>query len=188
MLFNLVGDALTHMLNSAKSKSHIRGLVPHLVDGGLTQLQYADDTILFMDFDDRTIRNVKFILYCFEWLSGLKINFHKSEVFTVGLDEGETDRVAKMLNCNIGSLPLIYLGIPVSDKHLGIQVMKKVPEKIRKRLQPWKGNNLTSGGRLVLTNSSLSSVPIYTMGMYLLQDSIHQQMDSIRANFFWRGG
>lgn len=37
-----------------------------------------------------------------------------------------------MLNCNIGTLPLTYLGILVSDKHLGVQVLKRVPEKIEK--------------------------------------------------------
>jgi hypothetical protein len=49
-----------YILNKAKQKGHIKGLVPHLVDGGLTQLQYADDTILFMDYDDKTIMNFKF--------------------------------------------------------------------------------------------------------------------------------
>lgn len=38
--------------------------------------------------------------------------------------------------------------------------LKGVPEKLRKRLQPWKGKNITSGGRLLLTNTSLSSLPI----------------------------
>lgn len=38
--------------------------------------------------------------------------------------------------------------------------MLGVPEKLRKRLQPWKGKNITSGGRLLLTNTSLSSLPI----------------------------
>jgi hypothetical protein len=28
---------------------HIDGVIPHLVDGGLSILQYADDTIIFME-------------------------------------------------------------------------------------------------------------------------------------------
>ena len=42
-------------------------------------------------------------------------------------------------------------------------------------------------GRLILTNSSLSSIPTYVMGMYLLREEIHKQMDTIRSQFFWRG-
>lgn len=105
----------------------------------------------------------------------------------MGLSDNEQQRVANMMNCKIGSLPLIYLGIPILDCHLGVKALSAVPDKMRKRLQPWKGKTLTSGGRLILTNTSLSSLPIYTMGVYRLQEGVHQQMDSIRANFFWQG-
>jgi len=71
-----------------------------------------------MKGDDKTIRNVKFILYYFEWMSRLKINYHKSEVFTVGMSDGEMNRIENMLHCKIGSFPFIYLGIHVSDSHL----------------------------------------------------------------------
>jgi len=49
------------------------------------------------------------------------------------------------------------------------------------------GKNLTSGRRVTLTNTSLSSLPIYTMGMYKVQEEICQQLDSIRAIFFGKG-
>jgi hypothetical protein len=32
-----------------------------------------------------------------------------------------------------------------------------------------------------------SSIPTYTMGIYHLQEEIHQKMDTARANFFWHG-
>jgi hypothetical protein len=42
---------------------------------------------------------MKFILYCFEWLSGLKINSQKSEAFIFGCEDQEKRRIANMLNC-----------------------------------------------------------------------------------------
>jgi hypothetical protein len=62
----------------------ISAVVPHLVDDGLSILQYINDTILFMDHDLEKARNMKLLLYAFEQLSGLKINFHKSEIFCFG--------------------------------------------------------------------------------------------------------
>ena len=56
-------------------------MVPHLVDEGLSVLQYADDTVIFMDNDLEWAKNMKLLLCAFEQLSGLKINFHKSELF-----------------------------------------------------------------------------------------------------------
>jgi hypothetical protein len=48
LFFNLVADMLLTLINRAKDDGQVRGLVPHLVDGGISILQYADDTILFM--------------------------------------------------------------------------------------------------------------------------------------------
>jgi hypothetical protein len=81
MLFNIVADMLAIIIERAKSEGQTEGVVPHLVDGGLSILQYADDTILFMEHDLDKARNLKLILSAFEQLSGLKINFHKSDFF-----------------------------------------------------------------------------------------------------------
>ena len=117
----------------------------------------------------------------------MKINYHKSEVLVFGVDKEEQDRVANMLNCKVGKLPLNYLGLPISDRKLGVKTFDKVQLKMRNKLQPCKGKNLSSGGRLILTNSSLSSIPLYLMGMFALFEGNHQHMDSIRSKFFWRG-
>jgi hypothetical protein len=58
---------------------------------------------------------------------------------------------------------------------------------MRKKLQPWKGKNLTSEGRLILTNLSLNSMPIYLMSMFTVHEGIHAQMDTMRARFFLGG-
>jgi hypothetical protein len=84
VLFNIVADLLAILIERAKSDGQIEGVIPHLVDGGLSILQYADDTILFMEHDLEKSRNLKLILAAFEQLSSLKISFHKSELFYFG--------------------------------------------------------------------------------------------------------
>jgi hypothetical protein len=84
MLFNIVDDMLAIMIERAKSDGQIEGVIPHLVDGGLSILQYADDTILFMEHDLENAKNLKLILSAFEQLLGLKINFHKSKLYCFG--------------------------------------------------------------------------------------------------------
>jgi len=59
-------------------------VIPHLVDSGLSILQYANDTVIFMSHDMGKAINMKFLLCVFEQLSGLKINFHNSEIFCFG--------------------------------------------------------------------------------------------------------
>jgi hypothetical protein len=68
MPFNIVGDRLAVMIEHVKSSGQIEGEIPHLVDGGLSILQYADDIILFMEHDLENPRNLKLILSAFEQL------------------------------------------------------------------------------------------------------------------------
>jgi hypothetical protein len=46
LLFNLVADMLALLISRAKEEGQITGLFPHLVEGGLSILQYVDDTII----------------------------------------------------------------------------------------------------------------------------------------------
>jgi hypothetical protein len=47
---------------------------------------------------------------------------------------------------------------------------------------------VSSGGKSILIESSLSSIPNYTMRVYLLPEEVHHKMDSARANFYWDSG
>jgi hypothetical protein len=71
---------LAILIARAQEDGQIGSLVPHLVDGGISILQYTDDTILIMEHDLAKSVNMKLLIYFFEQLSGLKINFHKSEI------------------------------------------------------------------------------------------------------------
>ena len=42
---------LAIIIARAKEDDQIKGIVPHLIEDGLSILQYADNTIIFMDHD-----------------------------------------------------------------------------------------------------------------------------------------
>src|SRR6185312_3697901 len=100
ILFNLVADMLSIFINRAKVDNQLRGVVPHLVEGGLSILQYTDDTVLFMEHDLEQAQNMKLIFCAFEQLSGLKINFHKSELFCFGKAKDFEDQYRELFGCN----------------------------------------------------------------------------------------
>jgi len=90
LLFNLVGDVLTRMLSKVVENNLIGGLLTDFKDGGVVSLQYADDTILFSDCDGTHLRNLKCCLAWFEHLSGMRINFHKSELIPMNLEDEDS--------------------------------------------------------------------------------------------------
>ena len=84
---------LALIIARAKQEGQVEGVIPHLVDDGLSILQYADDTIIFLSHDMEKARNMKYLLCVFEQLSGLKINFHKSEIFLLWTSKRIRNRV-----------------------------------------------------------------------------------------------
>jgi hypothetical protein len=119
-MFDFMVDTLATMISRASHAGHIQGVVPHLIQGGVTHLQYADDTMILIDPSDEGITNLKLILLPFEDMSGLKNNFNKSEVVVMGRALGEQTRLANLLNCRLAQFPITYLGLSVSNKRLRV--------------------------------------------------------------------
>jgi hypothetical protein len=169
LLFNFVVDCLTRLVIRAQQNNLITGLINDLIDGGVTILQYVDDTIVCLEHNFEKARNVKLLLYMFEQMSGLKINFDKSEVLLLG--GGGNDialKYAEIFNCNISLFPLKYLGVPISAGRLHVVDWVKLEEKSVKKLDVWQGGPMSYGGRTILINSSLTNSSIYDMSMFLL--------------------
>jgi hypothetical protein len=66
---------LAILIAKSKEDCQVNGRIPHIVDGGMAILQYADGTIIFIEHDIHKVLNMKLILCIFKQLSGLKINF-----------------------------------------------------------------------------------------------------------------
>jgi retron-type reverse transcriptase len=118
ILFNIVVDMLAILISQAKESEQIQRVVPHFVDEGLSILQYADDTIIFMDNDLEKAKNMKLLLCAFEQLSGLMINFHKSELFCYGTTKINQNEYVQIFGCDLGSFPFRYLVIHMPHRKL----------------------------------------------------------------------
>ena len=169
-LFNFVAEGLSAILTAACVAGHIYGVVPHLSPGGISHLQYVDDTIILIQYDELAVVNLKFLLMCFGNMSVLKINFHKSEVVVLGQPRVIQDRVGQCLNYKLGFLPMTYLGLPIADRKFTIEQWSFLVQKLADREEPSIGRFLSSGGRLILSNSYLASLPTYAMGLFLLKE------------------
>jgi hypothetical protein len=122
----------------------IKGLGNELIQGGVISLQYADDTILFVDKEEEYARNLKWILACFEIMSGLRINYHKSELVPMNFrEEGEIHTYANIFGCPVGALAIKYLGIPLHFQKLKREELQPLIDKIIKRIARWRGKLLT---------------------------------------------
>ena len=127
------------VLNAQKEKL-LTGLAPDLIEGGVAILQYADDTVICFEHDRDAAVNLKLLLYMFELMSGLKINFMKSEILCVGGDDETIFLYVELFNCSIGHFPMKYLGLPVSFSTLDSLDWDFLDERFLKWCESWIGN------------------------------------------------
>jgi hypothetical protein len=186
ILFNIVVDMLSIILSRAKEEGQIKGIVTHLVKNDLSILQYANDIVLFFDHDIEQAKNLKLLLGTFEQLSGLKINFHKSELFCFGQAKESEEEYSYLFGCKMGSYHFRYLGLPMHYRKLNNKDWKLIEERIKKKLSGWKGKHLSSGGRLVLINSVLSSLPMFIMSFFEVLKGVLKKIEYFRSRFFWQ--
>lgn len=118
-------------------------------------------------------------------MPGLEINLQKSELLLV-LDDAEKQlNYAQLFNCHTGTWPIKYLGMPVGPDRLLVSDWSMLEEKFLKRLDGWKSNTLSLGGRVTVINSCLTSSPVYHMSMHLLPKTIIAKLDKIRRRLVW---
>jgi hypothetical protein len=119
---------LALLISRAKEDGQITVLVPHMVDGGLSILQYANDIILFI----KEATNTKLLLCTFKKILGLKINFHKRKLFGYGEAKEMKDQYTEIFGCDMGQYPFRYLAIPLHHKRISNADWKIIEEKFEK--------------------------------------------------------
>ena len=108
----------------------------------------------------------KGFLRCFELVSGLKINFHKSCLVKIGKKCQGDEVWAHAFRCASSSLPITYLGLPLGGNSSREDLWNQVIKKVEDRLAPWKRGFRSKGDRLVLIKAVLSSLPTYFMFVF----------------------
>lgn len=94
-----------------------------------------------------------------------------------------------MINRAIGllrrSFPFTYLVVPTFYGKVKAIYFEQLVDKVRKALESWKSNVLSSGGRITLIKSVLSSYPIYTLASSAVPKTTLQRMERLIAHFLW---
>nr|GEW00408.1 RNA-directed DNA polymerase, eukaryota [Tanacetum cinerariifolium] len=121
------------------------------------------------------------------FLSCIKINIAKSSVYEIGVSSDDIINMARVTGCASGTIPFIYLGLPIGSNMNLIANWQSLIDRFRGKLSSWKANLLSIGGRLTLIQYVLGSIGIYYMSIFKCPESVLKTLESIRASFFWGG-
>ncbi|WJX67429.1 hypothetical protein P8452_51895 [Trifolium repens] len=187
LLFLIVAEGLGSLMRMAVDRGRFqpfkvgRGGVP------VSILQYADDTLCIGEASVTNLWVIKAVLRGFELTSGLKVNFWKSCLFGVNVSNEFLTMTSEFLNCRLGVLPFKYLGLPVGANPRLCSTWKPMLDTIKGRLGAWGNKYVSLGGRIVLINAVLNSLPIFFLSYFKMPVKVWQEVVKIQRKFFWGG-
>lgn len=137
------------------------------------------------DANKESLLNVKRVLRCFQLSAGLRINFSKSTLIGVGVEENLVHSWGNDLGCSVGTIPFRYLGLPVGANPAFKAVWDPVIVRLRECLVKWKSRFISRAGRIVLIKSVFNSLPLYFLNLFQVPGCVVEEIDRIRRSFFW---
>jgi hypothetical protein len=130
---------------------------------------------------------MKALLRGFELASGLKVNFWKSCLIGVNVDDNFMEMACAFLNCIRGGILFKYLGLPVGANPRRMSTWDPLVDKIRKKLNSWGNRHISHGGRVVLINSVLNSISVFYLSLLKMSVQVIKKAIRIQREFLWDG-
>jgi hypothetical protein len=143
-----VAEGLNVMIKVSVEANLFRGSIvgdksnPHV---RISQLRFADDTLIMGEKSWANISAIKALLILFELVLGLKFNFQKNMLVGVNVDDFWLLDASLVVNCKIDHIAFMYIGLSIGGNPHRCSMCLPVINSIQKRLFGWKSRHLSMG-------------------------------------------
>ncbi|KAL0278057.1 UNVERIFIED_CONTAM: polyprotein [Sesamum radiatum] len=117
----------------------------------------------------------------------LKVNPTKSQIFFSRAVQQERQQILDYLGFQEGSLPVRYLGIPLTSSRLTIADCRPLIDKVDARLAGWNNQILSYAGRLQLIKSVLTTLHTFWASAFILPKGVLKTLEKKMRQFLWQG-
>ena len=105
----------------------------------------------------------------------------------VNISDSWLVEAASILNCKMGHVPFLYLGLSIGGNPRCLAFWDPVLCTVKSRLSGWKICFLSLGGRLTLLKFVLTSLHVYALSFFKAPSGIISSIESLLKIFFWVG-
>nr|GEX93459.1 hypothetical protein [Tanacetum cinerariifolium] len=111
-------------------------------------LFYTDDAMFIGKWSSSNVNVLMMMLHWFFLVSGLKVNVHKSSLYSLGVHSLNIQSMYNSFGCFANNLLFTYLGVKVAANMASINSWNEVIQKVTNKLTKWKAKSLSVGGSL----------------------------------------
>ena len=183
--FFLCAKGFTSLLAKAELEGKIHGVFVCKRAPKVTNLLFADDSLLFFRAIQTEMEVVNEILQTYAQASGQNINLEKSSVyFSSNTPNCQKEEVKQILGVRDVDWFESYLGLPTLVGRLKYHSFSYLKDRVWKKLQGWKGMLLSRARKEILIKAVAQSIPTYTMGVFQLLMKLCDELDALCTKFW----
>ena len=151
---------------------------------------FADDTTLFLDGSEESLKNAFQVLDNFSAMSGLKINNEKTQIVWIGSNVGCGIRYMRDRNFiwDPGSFKVLGITFSVDLNDIVRLNFKDKIDEVKRDIARWSKRNITPIGKITVIKTLIVSKLTYLLiNLPDPPDKFLQEIDSILTKFLWGG-
>lgn len=184
-LFILGAEVLSRLLNNLNFHPQYHGFFMEQKSPQVNHLSFAD-VIIFTSGKRRSLKLIMDTLNTYETVSGQLINKHKSHFMVPTCAFNSIiRRIKRVTGFMQKNSPLPYLGWPIYIGRQRVIYYSDLVSKVLSRITGWQSKMLPYGGRAVLVNHVLQSLPIHLLASVCPPKTTLKQIHGLIADFFW---
>ena len=127
---------------------------------------------------------MKEILDTYAHSTGLHINYHKSVMIPLNINQQQADHIAGIFGCVIGSMPFTYLGLPLGTTKPTVYDLMPLVDRIERAMSA-NFMMMSYSGHVTVINTLLTSIATFSMCALKLPTKILEHIDKIRRHCLW---
>ena len=193
------GDPLSPLLFCLAEEVISRGIEDLVLHGRLTQIKatrsiyipshclYADDILIFCKGTVANVKNITHLFDSYGKYSSQVVNAQKSKFYSSSIPLSRIRTIHSLTSFRQGCVPFNYLGIPLFKGKPKSIHLRTIVDKIKLKLNAWKGRLLTFMGRVQLVNAVICSMLTYSFHVYKWPSSLLFEVSKAMRNFIWSG-
>ena len=147
LLFVIGMEYLSRILKAAGEAKDFK-FHPRYSKLKLNHLVFADDLMLFCKGDTQSIQTLCQGVQLFSSSSGLEANYTKLGIYLAGVNDNFRMHAANTLDFTFESLPVKYLGMPLTSKRYTTADCEYLVDKMTSRIRSCFAKNVSYTARL----------------------------------------
>lgn len=193
------GDSLSPLLFCIDKDGFSRG-ISMLVDSGKlvpmvgprgfrtpSHVLYADDIMVFCKGTRKNLKSLMDLFNSYVDVSGQCLSLQKCKSYAGAMSPNRIRGLSNLLGFYVDHLPFTYLGVPIFKGKLRTSHLQSIADRIKSKLDSWKGSMLSFVGRVQLAKSIIHGMLVYNFHVYAWPIFLLKTVDRWIKDFIWSG-